>query len=116
MSDFIRNQKEVYKNLKPCFCPVLGEIVYFTAHGINHLMYKRKRLRSVNERYYRLSLIKYIVPTIKYSKNIGFRESGGVLRCNLSYRIDSNIIKVILEKRHANGKYTFLSIMRKRLK
>lgn len=112
MSDFIRKQKKKYKRLKSCYCPALGETVYFTSDGMNHLLYKNRRPRSVNERYYRLGLIRYIILTIKKSKSINCRKKRGLVTYSIEYNFNSFTIKIIILKE--KNRYIFLSIMKKK--
>jgi len=115
MSDFIKKKKEEYKRLKSCHCPVLDEIVYFNSIGFDHLLNKRERPRPIKEVYSRLHLLKHVKTVIGKSSKTGVRRIGKLLQNSLEYRVDSNIIKVIVEKKDG-GRYIFLSVMKKRLK
>jgi|AntRauTorckE6833_2_1112554.scaffolds.fasta_scaffold11380_2 hypothetical protein len=122
MSNFLyfERHKKIYKNFKPCFCPIIQEFVYFNADGIHHLLYKNRRLRSLRERYYRLGLIKYINPTIKNSKKLKIDiisiEKYFILENIVeNKKYGKQKIKVVLIKR-GNGKIYFLSVMRVKLR
>jgi len=64
MSVFIENRKKMYKKLKPCLCPAIGEMVYFTSDGLHHLLYYQRRPRNHNERHYRAGLIPHLTNVI----------------------------------------------------
>jgi hypothetical protein len=118
-SDFIKKQKKLYKNLKSCYCTVLQEEVYFSADGLNHILYYKRRPRKYSERYYRAGLIKYIKDVVEKAvqvvKEIKSKEPE-VTTWSLEYKIvneeKSQIIKVILIKKE-KGSVHFLSVMRK---
>lgn len=62
--DFIEKQKTFYKTLQPTYCKVLQDTVHFTADGLNHILYHRRRPRKLSERTYRAALISYLVEVI----------------------------------------------------
>jgi len=116
-SDFIKQQKEKYKELPPCYCPILNETVHFTPDGLHHLLYNNRRPRKRKERYYRASLIDHIVEVIKNS-NKATRETikdTHIVLWSIEYLIKNTprkqIVKVILKK-NKGGKLKFLSTMR----
>lgn len=106
---FIEKQKKFYKSLKPCYCSVLKQKVYFNSSGLNHLLYKGRRPREIKDKISRLKLIKYIPNIIKYSEKARKKEYKS---CNL-WILDSNIsnrkIRVILKQ---TNKIYFLSVMK----
>lgn len=67
IKSFIKKHKLLYKKLKPCHCPALGEVVYFNSDGLNHILYHRRRPRNLLEQRYRAGLIKHIVKVISNS-------------------------------------------------
>ena len=120
-SQFIEQQKKLYKSLKPCYCQALQETVYFNSTGLNHILYHRRRPRSHSERHYRASLICYIVEVISGAtqaiKEIK-SEDPFVITWSIQHSVlDKNkkpqIIKVILIKEGAGNVY-FLSVMKKK--
>lgn len=121
ITDFIKKQKEIYKKLKPCHCKAIQEDVHFNSDGLNHLLYKNRRPRSIEEKVYRISLVTYLYVAISnatQAKEIFFDnpptrlwvlEWVNVIDGDKIYRI-----KVILRKRGLLGRVHFLSVMRKR--
>ncbi len=119
--DFIQAQKAKYKKLQPCYCQAVQETVYFTADGLNHLLYHRRRPRNIKERAYRAVLINYIVEVITNAttatKKIDAQFSKDPLwilehEVSARYKGKKQIIKVILQKNGA-GNTHFLSVMSK---
>lgn len=109
--------------LIPCHCPALGETVYFTSVGLNHLLYKKRRPRNHNERHYRMSLIEFLIPVITEAntavKTIMTTFPKEVITWTLQLEIitahKKRVIKIILIKEGA-GKVNFLSVMEKNKK
>ena len=121
ISDFIKKQKEIYKKLKPCYCKAIQENVYFNSDGLNHLLYKNRRPRSMYEKKYRISLIKYLQIVISNAieaKEISFDNPPSRLWVlewtDVIGRDEIYKIKVILRKKGRFGKVHFLSVMRKK--
>lgn len=115
-SNFIKKQKELYKALKSAFCPALQETVYFTADGLNHLLYNQRRPRSYSERHYRAILISYLKEVVKNAtqaiKNIK-SDNPLVVTWSLTHICRKEEVKVILKK-YGSGRLIFLSAMSKR--
>lgn len=120
--DFIKKQKDLYKSLTPCYCVAIKETVHFTADGLNHLLYHRRRPRNLKERTYRAALISYIVEVITDAttavKKIDTTVSNDPLwvlqhQVKKDYKGKKQVIKVIIQKRGA-GKVIFLSAMSKK--
>ena len=119
MSSFEEQQKALYRDLTPCLCVAIGEVVHFNAEGLRHLLYKENRPRKQKERHYRLALIPHIRYAILHAK-----------KAKKSVHADQNCelwvlewvetkttppfkVKVVL-RRIGNGRVHFLSIMQKR--
>ncbi len=119
-SVFIEKQKKLYKSIKSCYCKALQETVHFTADGLNHILYCRRRPRNHNEQHYRAGLIPHVVEVItnatKAIKNIKSSEPL-IITWSLQGEVKVNgirqVVKVILKKESA-GRITFLSAMRKK--
>ncbi len=119
---FIEKQKATYKLLQnnPRHCPALDAKVHFTADGLNHLLYNRRRTRSKVEQRYRAGLIP-VIPQVIENAKIAIKQIKNenplvitwALQCEV--KLDGNIqlIKVILKKK-GNGKIEFCSAMRKK--
>lgn len=114
IKSFIKKQKRLYKKLKPCYCPALGDVVYFTSDGWNHLIYCRRRPRNLLEQRYRAGLVKYLNRVIsnstKATKDIKHTKSSLIITWSLQYKIGKQLIKVIVIKKGAS-KISFLSVM-----
>ena len=118
-SDFIKKQKELYKSLKNCYCSVLQEDVYFSADGLNHILYYKRRPRKYSERHYRAGLIIYIKEVVENANQVVKELKSKkplVITWSLEHKIvdegKKQTIKVILIKK-GSGKTYFLSVMRK---
>lgn len=117
LSKFIKTQKKLYKSLKSCHCPALQETVHFTADGLNHLLYYRRRPRKHNEKHYRAGLISHLKDVIENAtKTVKTIELNNPLtttwELNRLCKVngDNHIVKVVLIKRGA-GNVKFLSAM-----
>ncbi len=116
---FIEAQKKVYKSLKSCYCEAIQDTVYFTSDGLNHLLYHRRRPRNINHRFYRASLISYLVEVItnatsaikKIEPQFG-KDPLWILEHEITakYKGKKQIVKVILQKK-GTGNIHFLSAM-----
>ena len=122
MSLFIEKHKNLYRRLSPCYCPAIDDTVHFTAKGLHHLLYKRRRPRSHNERHYRMSLIPYLEEAVCQSQEATMTISSDhhqrpatiwELRYSCWISTEYILMKVILIKEGA-GKVYFLSAMTKR--
>jgi len=114
MSKFIEKQKKVYKSLKSCFCPALQTTIHFTADGLNHLLYYRRRPRNQQERHYRAALISHIVEVIEQATQ-AIKEIKSddplIVTWSLAHHIRGRgMVKVILKQEGA-GTVKFLSAM-----
>ncbi len=118
---FIEKQKKSYKALQPCFCSAIQETVHFTSEGLHHLLYRRRRPRSHNERHYRAGLIpcltEVIINSTRAIKDIK-SKTPLVTTWSLSHEVSINnrkqVVKVILTKKGAGGRIKFLSVMREK--
>lgn len=120
---FVKKKREFYKTIRPFYCPVLKETVFFNSKGFYHLRYDGTgRARTVSEQKYKMGLLPLAVPVIKnakkiekfeqrYSKKLKKNEEIWVLKEIVGKQ--NTIVKVIL-RRIGNGKITFFSIMKKR--
>jgi hypothetical protein len=121
-TDFIEQQKRLYKSLRPCYCKAIQKTVHFTADGLNHLLYHKRRTRHIKERIYRAALISHIVEVITHA-NTARRETNRVPKGSILwileepvktlYKGKKQVIKVILQEK-GDGNVKFLSTMRKR--
>ena len=119
---FIAKQIGVYELLKkqPHYCPALDTEVHFTADGLNHLLYNRRRPRSKAERRYRAGLIPVLPQVIENSK-IAVKEIKSekpvvvtwALQCEVKLGGKKQIVKVILQRK-GNGRIAFCSAMRRK--
>lgn len=116
-SIFIEKHKVLYKSLLPCYCLALEETVYFTAEGLNHILYYKRRPRNHNEKHYRMGLIPYLEVVIKNATTATKDVKTIVPLCitwSLEHEVKINetiqIVKVILKKQ-GEGKLVFLSVM-----
>ncbi|MBI3558850.1 hypothetical protein HY085_00470 [Candidatus Gottesmanbacteria bacterium] len=105
---FIHEQKKFYKNLVSIHCPILGDSVYFTASGFNHLLYTR----NVGERFLKLQCLTLAPEVIKKCVLISeTRQTEKAVHYELVHEVSKNKkIRVIIEK-IGSGKYRFLSVM-----
>jgi len=119
---FIAKQKVLYNLLKkkPKYCSALDAEVHFTADGLNHLLYNRRRPRSQIERRYRAGLIPAISQVIENAriavKQIKSEDPlivAWALQCEVKLDGKIQLIKIIL-KQEGNGKIKFCSVMRKK--
>jgi len=120
-SKFIRDQKKLYKSLRPIYCPILQQTVYFNSTGLNHILYNRRRPRNHNEQHYRAGLIPHISNVIsKATQAIKVIKSENplVVTWSIQHTVKDTkgiqqTVKVILIKNGAGNVY-FLSVMAKR--
>lgn len=119
--EFIEKQKQLYKNLQPCYCPAIQDTVCFNADGFKHLVYDRHRPRSHREKMYRVALVNYIHEVITKAQKAR-KETFAMPPCCL-WVLDwievedrqkrKQKIKMVLRKQ-GNGKIYFWSIMKKK--
>ena len=118
-----------YHNIKPIHSPALNEIVYFTAEGFNHLVYKgasRERERSTQIMRFKLlaraaKLVERSTTYQEYEETIKQFEVKShkkkiwkpkpVKYWGIIAIIDGRKIKVILRKIGDNGRLHFWSIV-----
>ncbi len=116
--EYIQEKSKEYKKLKPCFCPAIGEEIHFTADGLHHLKYKKRRPRKHKDVHYRMTLIEYIPYVLEKAtvatKELDKGKPRNVL-WSLEATVDGKIIKVIL-RQQGNGKIHFFSVMQKNKK
>ena len=95
-----------------------NDFIIFGDSGFSHLLIKDRKLRSIDEQFRKLFLIKYIPQIInsnvikKDVRIIHSKEYGQIEYMALSRKIDERIVKMILRK-IGSGNYHFWSIMDK---
>jgi hypothetical protein len=120
-SKFIQDQKKLYKSLKPTYCPVLQQTIYFNSTGLNHILYNRRRPRNHNEQHYRAGLISHISEVISKATQavkVIKSEKPLVITWSIQHVVNDTkgvqqLVKVILIK-NGDGNPYFLSVMAKR--
>jgi len=119
-NDFIEQQKKLYKSLGSCLCNVLDKEVSFTADGLNHILYYKRRPRNYNEKYYRAALIVHLVEVIENAKRVKRTvksDNPKVVTWALEHEVSTDngniLVKVIL-RRIGGGNIHFFSVMAKR--
>jgi hypothetical protein len=119
-------QWKFYKKLKPMYCPVLCDDVFFTANGFTHLIYNSNRKpRPIKEQWLKLKCLDYVPEVISKCKGMTDvrnyeEEKDGKIRKYTHYELKCNVrskdkkrykIQVIIE-RLGTGKYKFKSVMK----
>ena len=106
----VEEKKAWYKNLKPCYCPILKETIYFNSKGFYHLTYNGfGNRRSQVEIVSRLSKIHLVPHILKAAKKIAeYRKQQSNKYWELKELVDGLIISVILRKSN-HGKIFFHS-------
>ncbi len=67
--DFFKRFKKEYYETKYIRCPAFNsELVYFTHDGFNHLIYKEKKPRDLEEQTRRFNLFKFAKEILRTSK------------------------------------------------
>lgn len=120
-SKFIQDQKKLYKSLKPIYCSVLQQTVYFNSTGLNHILYNRRRPRNHNEQHYRAGLIPHISNVISKATQavkVIKSENPLVITWSIEHIVkdtkgNKQSVKVILIK-NGDGNLYFLSVMAKK--
>ncbi len=103
-SQFIRQQKKLYKEIGCIICPALdGAKIYFNNKGFNHLLRKNGLPRTIPEQMTRLSLLKFckriitdnsLIATYQTIKsNKGIAEFWGIEK-----KIGNIIIRIVIRK------------------
>ena len=113
----LEDTRRYYKNLKKIRCKHIdNDFIIFGDSGFSHLLIKDRKLRSIDEQFRKLFLIKYIPQIInsnvikKDVRIIHSKEYGQIEYMALSRKIDERIVKMILRK-IGSGNYHFWSIM-----
>jgi len=117
----IAKQRAFYKKIVSVDCPILGEVIFFTSEGFNHLLYESNRMpRKLSERYLKLIFLSYVVRVIKNCSEVAEtrkvkRKMWGkykkILWYKLVYEVSPGVrVSVIIEK-IGNGKCRFKSVM-----
>jgi hypothetical protein len=105
---FVERKRREYKTFEPIFSHALNELVFFNAHGFNHLIAKRGIPRTISEQIYKLSLLSFVVHVISEPVRINNKRVGYI---SLEKEIGERTIKVIL-KQNSSGKLMFWSVMK----
>ena len=114
-------QKVYYKKIVSVPCPILGDEVFFTSEGYNHLLYERHNSpRNISEQYLKLMCLSHAVEVVKKCVLISEtrklkKEIKGKMKDVIQYGLVYEVspgekIKVVVEK-VGNGKHKFKSIM-----
>lgn len=117
----IEEQRAYYKSIVSVNCPILGETVFFTSEGFNHLLYKSNRQpRKFSERYMKLMCLKHAPEVLKKCTNVSDtrqikKKIKGKPKLGVRHEMICEIkkgieIRVIVEK-IGTGKAKFLSVM-----
>lgn len=117
----IKLSKTLYKKIVSVDCPILGDNVYFTSEGFNHLLYESYgHPRNINEQYMKLKCLPNAPQVIKKCIHISEirkvkRRVKKKLKDAIHYELVHEVspdkkIRVIIEK-IGTGKYKFMSIM-----
>lgn len=117
----IKLSKTLYKRIVSVDCPILGNTVYFTSEGFNHLLYESYgHPRNINEQYMKLKCLPNAPQVIKKCTRISEirtvkRRVKKKLKDAIHYELVHEVspgkkIRVIIEK-IGTGKYKFRSIM-----
>jgi hypothetical protein len=117
-----RKARADYKKIKSVTCPALGETVYFTSEGFNHLIYAaHNRPRNINEQYLKLKCLEHApaviqgATQIKQARRVRLKKKGKWKKA-VQYGLVREVkrgrkIRVIVEKVGENGKHRFVSVM-----
>lgn len=121
IKELIDEKRTFYKSIVSLDCPILGETVYFTSEGFNHLLFESNRMpRKLSERWLKLVFLEYVPDVIKncsitVETRKGRRKIWGKYKKILCYKLVHEIspgkkVRVIVEK-IGNGKCKFKSVM-----
>ncbi len=116
---YVKRKKVEYKGYYPVFSPALNSWVVFASDGFNHLLFSRKRRRSIKEQVYKLSLQNYAQNVIKKArKHDGYRKITITPYKYTEYwslsafeKSKKKMIKVIVKRINGRGHYFFWSLM-----
>ncbi|MES2314339.1 MAG: hypothetical protein V4524_00155 [Patescibacteria group bacterium] len=114
--EFIENARKEYFKIGSVVCPAFnGEKVYFTERGLNHLLFKNGKQRTVPDQYRRIKLLKIAIQIVRTVKTINSNEMRMTKNSYIKYyvlteNINKKVVKVIIirEKMHL---LFFLSVM-----
>lgn len=115
--DFIKLAKEEYKKIGYVECPAFsGEKVYFNHYGLNHLMFKGRIPRPMDQVTERFNLLIYVKNIIKNTKTIyneekRTKDQSEAYFWTIKYSLRTMNIRIIL-RRLNNGTIHFFSIMK----
>ena len=122
-SPFLEQQKQLYKNIKPCYCKAVRAMVYFNSEGLRHLLYDKHRPRNFKEKHYPISLINYLHEVVTKA-NAATQQVFANPPCQIwilewveveDIKGAKYKIKVVIRKL-GNGNFHFWSVMQKRNK
>lgn len=70
-NEIVGKGEDLYKNFQPVRCPYFGEMIHFSAHGLEHLKFKRRgRARSTHDQYMRFKLLHLAPEILKLSRTV----------------------------------------------
>lgn len=118
---FIKRSEEKYKKIGYVKCPTFSnEEIYFNKIGFNHLLWKGKKMRTMEEQIRRIDLIPKAIKIISASEKwTHYRETTNVLGngttsfakfWSISTNTNGEHIRVIIRQTN-NGRKYFLSVM-----
>ncbi len=118
---FIKRSEEKYKKIGCVKCPAFyNEEIYFNKIGFNHLLWKGKKMRTIEEQIRRIDLIPEAVKIISNSEKWShYRESSRLLGngttslakfWSISTNTKGQYIRIIIRQTN-NGRKYFLSVM-----
>jgi hypothetical protein len=104
--------QKLYADTKTIYCPALGEDVYFTEEGFNHLIFKTSRKeRNRDDQLHRFnSLEKAFVLIAKATIYQEFEKRGSVCFWGIIAILGNRKIKVVIVK-DGKGKARFCSVI-----
>jgi hypothetical protein len=118
-AEFVKRTRAEYQKIAPVRCPALGnEFVFFNKHGFNHLLYKKRIIRSEKEQKRRLELVLFAPEVLIKAQSIHKYEQiprdksvaqFWNVQGNITFGEDKKIIHVIICKLN-NGRIRFLSV------
>lgn len=121
LRNLISEQKAFYKSVVSVYCKILGETVYFTSEGFNHLLYENYwKPRKASEQFLKLKCLSYAPEVItKCSKKANIREVKrkikGIWKKTFQYELVYEVmpkakVRIIVEK-IGTGHHSFRSVM-----
>lgn len=121
-------QKIFYDGIVSVYCQALKEKVVFNGDGFRHLLYESNgKPRTVQERFYKLTLLPLVIPTIKnaievneerdiqirYGRKNNAKMKKGKAYALVAYVGKKDPVKVrVILNRVGNGQLTFRSVMK----